>query len=154
MPDPENSLAGRGHVGPVARALGFAGLLPQFAAVWLAHEPRVTGEGRTLAFIYGGLIFSFLGGMWWGLAMRRTRAQGALVVTAVLPSLLFLALAVWTAFYGALNAALIVLGVAIILTLGVDAPLFRNGEVPTGWMALRVPLSLGLGLLTIFAGLF
>ena len=39
-----------------------------------------------------------------------------------------------------------------MLTLPVDRRFVATGEAPVGWMALRVPLSLGLGLLTIAAG--
>lgn len=144
-------LAGeRGQVGPVARALGFAGLLPQIAVAWLAMAEHPAGQ--PLAFLYGGLIFSFVGGMWWGFAMRRQAGQGALVTAAVVPSLVVLGLAVLIVWRGAIATPLVLLGAAILLTLIVDHHLFRRGEVPTGWMALRVPLSIGLGLLTIVAG--
>jgi hypothetical protein len=155
MSDPALPLdEGRGQVGRVAQALGFAGLLPQFAAVWLAARPPMAGDGRTLAFAYAGLIASFIGGSWWGFALRRRERQGVLATLAVLPSLAVFALLIWTV-YVAQGAAtpLIVLGAGILLTLVVDRHLFRTGEAPRGWMALRVPLSIGLGTLTIVAGL-
>lgn len=147
----------RGRVGPVARALGFAGLLPQAAVIvdWLLAPDAQGGMNRSmsaLAFVYAALILSFLGGMWWSIAMRRTTDQGWLAAAAVLPSLValgsftFLEASFWRGW------ALIVVGSAIMLTLIVDRRLVSNGEAPEGWMALRVPLSVGLGGLTIAAG--
>lgn len=140
-------------VGPVARALGFAGLLPQAALVALiaVGRPAFHDLPPVVAFLYAGLILSFLGGMWWGFAMRRSAGQGVLAILAVVPSLLPLALAP----LGTVSTAwpLIGLGIAILLTLFVDRRLVATGEAPEGWMALRVPLSLGLGALTIAAGL-
>ena len=142
------------RVGRVAFALGIAGLLPQVAATGLI----AAGDAGALydlpyvfAFGYASLILSFLGGIWWGLAMRRPVGQGPLVALAVLPSLLplalvFVAMRSWPWALGAL-------GVAILLTLVVDRALTRTGEAPAGWMRLRVPLSLGLSVLTIAAGL-
>jgi hypothetical protein len=40
-----------------------------------------------------------------------------------------------------------------MLTLPVDRRLVATGEAPTGWMGLRVPLSLGLATLTILAAM-
>ena len=153
-PSPEDN---RGRVGPVARTLGFAGLLPQFAAVWLSWHGRPEfgpGPGHQFAYIYGALILSFVGGMWWGVAMRRTTGQNRLVTIAVMPSLVafFIAFA-FSLYGGTFRIPLFVLGAALILTLPIDRHLFHTGEAPIGWMALRVPLSIGLGVLTILAGL-
>ena len=150
-----------GKVGPVARALGFAGLLPQVAAVAALSaavlQPSAfagfAGPAAAVALIYPLVIFSFLGGMWWGLGMRAEARQPAIVAVAVVPSLTALAL------FAALVAvrdprwAFVALGSAILLTLLVDRWLVRAGVAPEGWMRLRVPLSVGLGGLTILAGL-
>lgn len=144
-----------GRVGSAAFGLGFAGLVPQLAAVVLTlGGGHVAGFGRLIATGYGVLILSFLGGMWWGIAMRREQRQGGLVALAVLPSLVAAAILAWAGLSdeGA-PGPLLALGVAIMLTLLVDRQLVSTGEAPQGWMALRVPLSLGLGLLTIATGL-
>ena len=150
-----------GAVGRTARLLGFAGLLPQAAAVLLIVSGR--REAGLFALLYAAVILSFLGGVWWGLAMRRTGRQAGLATIAVLPSLVAVALVL--AAFGSLflplgpdadrwaRMALIALGSAIMLTLLVDRHLITTGEAPAGWMGLRAPLSLGLGLLTIAAGL-
>ena len=150
-----------GTVTRTSRLLGLAGLLPQIMAVaglLAAVLPPSSYAGRAspaaaIALVYPLVIFSFLGGMWWGLAMRTEARQPAIVTLAVVPSLLALAL------FGALVAvrdprwAFIALGSAIVLTLLVDRWLVRIGVAPEGWMQLRVPLSVGLGGLTILAGL-
>ena len=151
----------RGRVGPVARALGFAGLLPQVAAVAAllaaAVQPGVfsgaAGPAAAVALIYPLVIFSFLGGMWWGLAMRADAKQPAIVAVAVMPSLTALALFAILVVVSDPRWAFVALGSAILLTLLVDRRLVRGGVAPDGWMRLRVPLSVGLGGLTILAGL-
>lgn len=140
----------RGRVGPVARALGFAGLLPQVAAVgWMVLGHR---SDWLFATIYALVILSFLGGMWWGFAMREVARQPLLATLAVIPSLVAVALALATAMTWGSGWVLVVTGVAILATLLVDRWLVRIGIAPDGWMALRVPLSVGLGTLTIAAG--
>lgn len=144
-------------------------MLPQVAAVVLivagktdhtdlAWIPVLTGYG--LSMMYAALILSFLGGIWWGFAMRCGVGQGQAVALAVMPSLIaFGCLA--TAAAGMVGGpdmppfstwAAVALGSAVMLTLLVDRRLVATGEAPVGWMRLRVPLSLGLGLLTIAAG--
>lgn len=151
-------------VGRTAFALGFAGLLPQAAALALivigrrdptdlAWIPLIAGYG--LALVYGAVILSFLGGIWWGFAMRRAAGQGRLAALAVVPALVGTGCVGWGALlfdqpWGA--AAPVALGLAVIATLPVDRRLVETGEAPANWMRLRVPLSLGLGLLTIASG--
>lgn len=150
-----------GHVGRTAFLLGFAGPLPQVAAVVLALLARAAADNRfdalsgpaiVVGTVYPLIILSFLGGMWWGLAMRRERGQGLLVSIAVVPSLAALALSglfMASNFAWPIGWPVIGIGVAVILTLPVDMALVRSGDAPRGWMALRAPLSLGLGGLTI-----
>jgi len=154
------------RVGPVAFVLGFAGLLPQLLAVGLVFAGHgeggidkgiAHGIGQAIAFGYGSLILSFLGGMWWGFAMRREAGrreagQGRLVAIAVVPSLVPVLLASVALGAGQPGWALVGLGSAVLLTLPVDRHLVATGEAPANWMRLRVPLSVGLGVLTIVAG--
>ena len=138
------------RVGRVAHALGFAGLLPQIAAVgWMiAFDPGAW----LLAFIYALTILSFLGGIWWGFAMRTETHQATLVGLAVVPSLLAAALAAAGFATWGSGWVLVATGTAILLTLPVDRWLVISGIAPASWMRLRVPLSAGLGGLTIVAG--
>jgi hypothetical protein len=130
--------------------LGWLGLLPAFAAVgatMLGGQPL-----RELAFragaLYAGLILSFLGGAWWGLASRTRERAWLLYTIAVVPSLAALALLLL------MDApALILMGVLILSTLVVDRALGGFGLTPLNWMRLRVPLSVGLGAATILLGI-
>ena len=146
------------RVGRAAYLLGLAGLLPQIAATaaiaaarWLPGAPDDPGVPIAVAVTYPLVILSFLGGIWWGFAMRRESGQGRLAALAVVPSLAALALVglLPILFYG---WGLVAIGCAVILTLPVDRHLVTTGDAPDGWMKLRVPLSLGLGSLTILAG--
>ena len=136
---------------PSARLLGFAGLLPQLAFVGL-QLVRPDPGWSLLAFGYGALILSFLGGVWWGVAASRRAPSAELFVASVVPSLVALALLAAALVGLSLGWPLVLLGSAIMLTLLVDLWLAARGDVPPDWMRLRVPLSLGLGALTILAG--
>lgn len=143
------------RVGPVALALGFSGLLPQLAiagaAIVLPHGDMVRAALPLAALIYGGAILSYLGGIWWGFAMRRRDRQARLAAVSVLPSLIAAVLLAMS-FMGDAGWLCVALGSAIMLTLPVDRHLAATGDAPAGWMRLRVPLSLGLGVLTILIG--
>lgn len=80
------------HAHPSASIYGYAGLLPQVAALlMLASGPSdYSFLALALAFAYAALIFSFLGALWWGLAAAQPEAAPAWPV-GVLPSLLALA---------------------------------------------------------------
>ncbi|MGB3797257.1 MAG: DUF3429 domain-containing protein [Alteraurantiacibacter sp.] len=142
---------------PAARLLGFAGLLPQFAAVaaaWMG-PPEWRWSALAIGWAYAALILSFLGGLWWGMAAGAPdagrRAPKWLWVAAVVPSLLALVTFLpWV--FGAIwpGPSLIVLGVAIIFSALVDIRLVTIR--PPWWLALRIPLSLGLGGATILLG--
>lgn len=142
-----------------ARLLGLAGLLPQIAClivIYLGPE-----EWRDAAYIaaalYAALILSFLGGTWWGLAAgapaaERRSALGWLWVAAVLPSLVaFACLAPMLLGYWYAEPTLIMLGAALLVALAVDARL--SNLAPRWWLSLRVPLSIGLGVLTMLIAL-
>ena len=141
------------------RALGLAGLLPQFACVAALYvgpeEWRYAAQA--IAFGYAALIFSFLGGLWWGIAAMAPAAEnrrtlGWVWVAAVMPSLIALAAYLpWVFGETWPEPSLVMLGGGILMSLAVDAKL--RGIAPAWWMALRVPLSLGLGLATVAAAL-
>ena len=141
------------------RWLGLAGLLPQFTclAVLYAGPAEWREAALAIAFAYAALILSFLGGMWWGIAAaapaaQRRRALGWLWIAAVLPSLVALACFLpWALDWAWPEPSLVMLGGALLVSLGVDAKL--GALAPRWWLALRVPLSTGLGLATIAAAL-
>ncbi len=139
---------------PAPRLLGYAGLLPQFACVLAAWfgPPEWRWSALAIGWGYAALIFSFLGGLWWGLAAgspdEGRRAPQWLWVAAVTPSLLALGTYLpWVFGASWPGPSLLVLGGAIIASLLVDVRMVTIR--PSWWVSLRLPLSLGLGGATI-----
>jgi hypothetical protein len=96
---------------------------------------------------YAALIFSFLGGAWWGLLAGSGRRVGlGSVALSVMPSLIALMLVFATA--RAPVAAPLALATLIALSPVVDRELANSGLVPRWWVPLRFRLSLGLAALT------
>lgn len=139
-----------------ARALGYAGLLPQIiciAMVVTGHEWRYSALAG--GFAYAAAIFSFLGGVWWGQAVQNAPSNGPATtgayLVAVLPSLIAVALFLpWTFGWSWPGPALLYLGALIALSPLVDRKL---GFAQSDFLQLRWHLSLGLGGLTIALGL-
>ena len=143
-----------GGIPPIAQMLGLSGLLPQIAVVVLLVTGDAQGRFSALAlgYAYAAIILSFLGGLWWGLAARAEHPPRWIWIAAVAPSLIALASAwPWAVGLAWPGPSLVMLGVALIAALAVDRALVARGLAPAGWMRLRVPLSLGLGGLTILA---
>lgn len=73
----------------LARALGYAGLIPFVLAAGIAAaaaaEPAAVARSVLLA--YAATIASFLGGIHWGFAMRRAEPSLPLLAWGVVPSL-------------------------------------------------------------------
>ncbi len=136
------------------RWLGLAGLLPQFACV--AAVSSGVGEWKWTAlaagWAYAAMIFSFLGGMWWGIAATRL-AQGSPVpgwlwLASVAPSLIALGTFMpWVFGHPWPGPSLEVLGVALLASPLVDRKL--GNLAPSWWMQLRLVLSVVLGLATL-----
>ncbi len=143
-----------GGIPPIARLLGLSGLLPQLGAValLLSGDPQSRYSALAIAYAYAALILSFLGGLWWGLAARTDSPPRWLWFASVAPSLIALVTA-WPWMVGLRwpGPSLVVLGISLIAALLIDRALVRDGIAPPGWMALRAPLSLGLGVLTMLA---
>ena len=74
---------------------GYAGLLPQvIAAAMVLSGMEYRWTGLAAAYGYAAFIFSFLGGMWWGLAVTTRNnyvSANGIFALAVAPSLLSLA---------------------------------------------------------------
>lgn len=142
-------------VKPLPLWLGYAGLLPQFAcfgAVLMGGSAEWTAQA--VAFAYGALIFSFLGGVWWGLALASAQAPKWIFAAAVLPSLI--ALLLWLPWvYGQdwPGPSMLILGGLLVASPLVDRGIGEAMHLPAGWMRLRWHLSLGLGLATFVIGI-
>ncbi len=152
MSDP-HARRGATAVGESPLILGYAGLLPQIAAAATCFFGGDSDIGPMFAFGYATLILSFLGGIWWGFAMMTAEGQGRIACWAVMPSLFGAGLILLSiAHVLTLNWALVLLGSAVIMTLLIDRRLVDAQIAPEGWLAMRIPLSIGLGALTILCG--
>ena len=135
-----------------AKALGYAGLLPQVLCVGMVlagHEWRYAALAG--GFAYSAAIFSFLGGVWWGQAVQGGRGTTGAYVMAVMPSLLTVALFLpWSFGWEWPGPALLYLGALIFASPLIDRAL---GFAAAEFLKLRWHLSIGLGSLTIALGL-
>ncbi|MBA4047750.1 MAG: DUF3429 domain-containing protein [Sphingomonas sp.] len=141
---------------PLARLLGYAGLLPHIAVVLvlLERNSELRFSALALGYAYAVIILSFLGGMWWGLAARASpvpgQAPGWIWIAAVTPSLIALGSAVpWATGDAWPGPSLIMVGAALLVSPVVDWRLAHGGLVPDWWLRLRIPLSFALGTMTI-----
>jgi hypothetical protein len=144
------------RMSPSTRALGAAGLLPLVGVVAVlltGPDQALRAAALIIGHAYAALILSFLGGLWWGLAAAAgDRAPRWLWAAAVVPSLwAFATLGLVGLGLLGIEAALALTGAGLWLALFVDRTLVAQQLAPRWWMALRLPLSLGLGGLTLLA---
>ncbi len=130
---------------------GLAGVLPQVAACILAFSFNdFSIYALVSGFAYAALIFSFIGGVWWGQAIASQTQNTWIFVAAIVPSLvswfaallLFLNLKWWPVAIGSV-------AICLLLSPLVDLQISKVLAVPHGWMRLRLTLSIGLGCLTL-----
>jgi len=135
---------------PSARLLGLAGLLPQILCLVAVFDENTRYIALSAAFLYAALIFSFLGGFWWGLAVASPGAPQWVYSVAVLPSLLALVSGIpWMIGSTWPGPSLALLGIALIAALWVDVRLNRLNIMPDWMLRLRIILSAGLGVTTL-----
>lgn len=138
-----------------SQLLGYAGLLPQIICLTLvATGSQWKWVALASAWAYAALIFSFLGGIWWGLAIANPTLDKRVYALAVLPSLIALASYIpWTLGWTWPGPSLAVLGLCLAASPLVDQAIARTVTLPAGWMRLRWHLSLGLGGLSGILGI-
>ena len=130
--------------------LGIAGLLPQVAALLMTFTEAHRYTGLAAGFFYAALIFSFLGGLWWGVAATRQNAPEWLVVAAVVPSLIAFASGLpWMTGGTWPGPSLACLGVGILASALIDRAMFKKALIDRSLLHLRYGLSFGLGSLTL-----
>ena len=137
---------------------GYAGLLPQIiAAAMVFASDECRWIGLASAYGYAALIFSFLGGTWWGfgvIARRAAAPAGPIFVVAAAPSLIaFLSYMPWIWGLDWPGPSMLLLGLCLILSPLIDRWLQSQCRLPDGWMQMRWALSLGLGGLTFVLGI-
>jgi Protein of unknown function (DUF3429) len=144
------------HLSDCARTLGYLGLLPQLCiTVYAVGGIENVWISQAAGFAYAALIFSFLGGTWWGVGVMSAKAPLWIFAVAILPSLI--ALAAYLPWIWGLEwpePSLAVLGIGLLASPAVDRALATHVEMPIGWLLLRLHLSIGLGLLTLALCLF
>jgi len=134
----------------IAVLLGIAGLAPQVWALLATFREADRYIGLAAGYFYAALIFSFLGGLWWGVAASRKDAPEWLYIAAVVPSLIAFATGIpWMTGAEWPGPSLGVLGIGIMGSVLVDRSLLKAGLIHRGVLHLRLGLSLGLGVLTI-----
>jgi hypothetical protein len=140
---------------PSAKWLGYAGLLPQlFAVLMLIDDSSLRWIAIAAGYGYAAFIFSFLGGVWWGLGLSAQNPPRWLFAAAVTPSLIALATYLpWTLGWDWPTLSLWILALCLILSPLVDLALGREFGLPHGWLRLRTHLSMGLGALTAILAL-
>ena len=134
----------------IAIVLGLAGLAPQVWALLATLREADRYIGLAAGYFYAALIFSFLGGLWWGVAASRKDAPEWLYLAAVAPSLIAFASGIpWMTGTEWPGPSLGVLGLGILAAPLIDRALFKAGLIDRSLLRLRFALSLGLGLLTL-----
>ncbi len=138
----------------IPRLLGLAGLLPQAMCVVAVMFGGLEYQYAALSigYAYAVIIFSFLGGMWWGLAAGNLadgeKSYHWVYIAAVIPSLLALiSFLPWVYGENWPGPSLVFLGICIIASPLFDRRL--DALTPAWWMQLRIILSAGLGMLTL-----
>lgn len=137
--------------------LGLAGSLPQAACVAAAAlDPASRWQAGAAGCFYAATILSFLGGIWWANALAAGERRAWPYGLAVAPSLIaWTALMPWFQGLSWPGPSLLVIGACLIASPLADRMLApRGAAAPSGWLTLRVILSLGLGSLTIALALF
>jgi hypothetical protein len=140
---------------PSAKWLGYAGLLPQaFAVLMLLDDSSLRWIAIAGGYGYAAFIFSFLGGVWWGLGLTAQNPPRWLFAAAVAPSLIALATYLpWTWGWDWPTLSLWLLALCLAASPLVDQALSSQIALPQGWLRLRTHLSLGLGALTAILAL-
>lgn len=134
--------------------LGYAGALPFIACLAAIIHPATSAYGYNIAFIqiaYGGFIASFLAGSHWLGAIKNH--QGARMLLAMLPSIVFLGLLVLALFTSLVGEALIAGGLIFPLMLVMDMKYIKNQEAPHNYMRFRAIITAIVTLTLITAGL-
>lgn len=131
--------------------LGLAGILPQLLCLLVMLAlPDWRWVALAAACFYAALILSFLGGLWWMLALLRGEREWESYLLAVVPSLAgWAALLPWCLGLTWPGPSLALLGCALLASPLVDRRLGRRMALPAGWLRLRVMMASGLGLTSV-----
>ena len=148
--------AARARPNPIARWLGYGGLVPFILTALVIAFLRpgwMTDTAAQLLLTYGAVILSFLGGVVWGLSLLNGSASNELVkrefIYSVCPSLL-----AWAALCLPPRLGTGLLALCFCGAFVHDALAARVHELPGWFLSLRLQLSVGavasLALATVY----
>jgi hypothetical protein len=138
------SPATSGQTNRLALVLGYSGLLPM-AGILISQWfwPAFARELLQLSMLYVGVIFSFLGGIQWGLILHRyadadvpTSALTTRLIVSVLPALLTVVALIMPAVLGCL-----VFGIGLWLLMAFEWLKRKQLPHPTWYLPLRLNLT-------------
>lgn len=144
------------HRATLLRRLGWAGVLPQLVLVVMiaSGAPSLHWAAVASATLYAALILSFIGGIWWGIALLCPGAPRWTPVAAISANIIGLgAVLPWVFGLPWPRPSLIMLGLAILASPIVDRAVMAEAEPIPDWLRLRAWLSVSLGAATIAAAL-
>lgn len=126
----------------MAFRLGLAGLLPFLVlgvAMMSVSDPALRGWIGFIQIAYGATILSFLGGIYWGVALGQAPADAKIgvLLISVLPQLFG-----WVSLLMPPFAAAIGLAAGLALMLAMDRFALRSALVPAWFFKLRATLSI------------
>jgi len=122
----------------MAVRLGVAGLLPFVvgAALCFLPDPAWRAFGMQQLLTYAAILLSFMGAVYWGVALGESTRAPSLYVASVLP-----ALVAWVALAQTPLFALTLFATAFTLLFVFDLRCTRAGLVPGWYPRLRAPLT-------------
>lgn len=127
---------------PFSARLGYMGLVPfvSLAAATMFTPPSLHDPASQALLAYGATILSFLGGIYWGLAIASPSARSAHL-------LLFLGIGVapqllgWTALLVSGQTGFVLTATGLLALLVADRAAVSYGLAPAWFIGLRWPLS-------------
>ena len=130
-----------------ARLAGYAGLIPLVVPVLVMWwQPEWAEPAVTAQHTYAALILSFLGGIYWGVALNHH--SGSWIWLSTLPSLW-----AWPALLMPPVAASVLLAAGFALMFLLDRAARRQGWIRAWFYQLRLTLGT-VAILTLLIGLF
>lgn len=138
-----------------AKFLTLVALLPQALFLLLSlTDGEASWIAPAAAFAYAAFVFSFVGGVWWGVELIGLPQRPLVYFIAVQPMLISFALFMpWLWGWSWPGPQLVILGLAIMCSVLVDWRVIGSAIMVPGWLGLRIIASLGLGLATLAIGL-
>ena len=127
---------------PLVFILGFAGLVPCFAApIWLAAAAAGAPSWLDHAWLsYMALIASFMAGTFWGFSAPAAQGRDGMIGLLIASALVLLT---WITTLLPFKSAVVTLGVVYVLQIAAEVWRERALDTIPGYFALRAQLTIG-----------